>query len=167
MPNELTKKKERKLTLKERAFCQLYASDREFFGNGVQSYVEAYNPPKTNPNWYKNARMCASNLLTKVDVCNEINKILELRGLNDCFVDKQLEYLITQYADNRAKITAIQEYNKLRQRITEKRQHLFADIDNATLKQQVAEGIIGIIGTNAGVADTRDGEPSPALPAQR
>ena len=71
--------KKKKLTLKERAFCELYASDREFFGNGVQSYIAAYQPKKTNPNWYKSARMYASDLLTKPNICAAINEILELR----------------------------------------------------------------------------------------
>ena len=75
---------------------------------------------------------------------------MDLRGLNDCFVDKQLEYLITQYADNRAKITAIQEYNKLRARITQKLKHEFENTDTETLKRQIAEGITDIIGNDEG-----------------
>ena len=150
-------KKEKKLTLKERAFCELYASDREFFGNGVQSYIEAYNPKK-NKNWYQSARRSASDLLTKPHICFHINKILELSGLNDCFVDKQLEYLITQYADNRAKIIAIQEYNKLRARITEKHKHEFDGVDTATLEREVADRIAGLIGSPKRTRNSRKRE---------
>lgn len=38
-----------KLTPKQLLFCRLYASDREFFGNGVQSYIEAYHINPTAP----------------------------------------------------------------------------------------------------------------------
>jgi hypothetical protein len=36
-----------KLNPKQEQFCQLYASDREFFGNGVESYIEVYE--QTDP----------------------------------------------------------------------------------------------------------------------
>jgi hypothetical protein len=45
---------------------------------------------------------------------------LELQGLNDSYVDKQLELLITQNADFKAKIAAIREYNALKKRIVNK-----------------------------------------------
>jgi hypothetical protein len=32
-----------KLNPKQELFCELYATDREFFGNGVQSSIEAYD----------------------------------------------------------------------------------------------------------------------------
>lgn len=109
-----------KLNPKQELFCKLFASDREFFGNGVQSYIEAYNPDTSKPNWYKTARSCASELLTKPNILKRIDELFEARGLNDQFVDKQLEKLIIQDADYSNKVKAIQEYNKLRQRITNK-----------------------------------------------
>lgn len=36
-------KMEEKLSPKEEKFCQLYVSDVEFYGNGTQSYIEAFN----------------------------------------------------------------------------------------------------------------------------
>lgn len=33
-----------KLNPKQEQFCQPYASDREFFGKGVESYIEVYKP---------------------------------------------------------------------------------------------------------------------------
>ena len=44
----------------------------------------------------------------------------ESEGLNDAFVDKQLLFLISQQDDKTNKNAAIREYNKLKQRITEK-----------------------------------------------
>jgi hypothetical protein len=109
-----------KLSLQQQAFCELYASDKEFFGNGTQSYIEAYDMDMSKPNAYKTAAAAASRLLINVNVLNKINELLELRGLNDAFIDKQLEFLVTQNADLRTKIAAIREYNKLKSRITER-----------------------------------------------
>ena len=115
-------KKPRKLNPRQERFCQLYASDREFFGNGVQSYIEAYEPDQSKPNWYNTARNRASVLLTNANVLKRIDELFEAGGLNDQYVDKQMEKLITQDADFKAKMSAIKEYNKLKQRITEKKE---------------------------------------------
>ena len=109
----------KKLNPKQERFCQLYAGDREFFGNGTQSYIEAYKPKKKG-NWYQTARACAYELLTKPHILDRINEIFEARGLNDAFVDKQLEKLITQDADFKSKVQAIKEYNALKGRIIKK-----------------------------------------------
>lgn len=107
------------LNPKQKKFCELFASDREFFGNGVQSYIEAYDINVSKPGAYNAARVSAHNLLTKPNILKEIDRLFESRGLNDTFVDKQLEKLITQDAEFSTKIKAIAEYNKLRGRITE------------------------------------------------
>lgn len=115
----MAKEKKKRLNLKQEKFCQLYASDAEFFGNGVQSYIEAYDPAKIG-NWYNTARSRASELLTSPNILNRVNELFEARGLNDVFVDKQLEKLITQDADFKSKIAAIKEYNAMRQRVVKK-----------------------------------------------
>lgn len=107
-----------KLNPKQERFCQLYASDHEFFGNGVQSYIEVYEPDQSKPNWYKTALAASSRMLANVKVCDRINQLLEEGGLNDQFVDKQLTFLITQHADFGSKMSAIREYNQLKSRIT-------------------------------------------------
>jgi hypothetical protein len=111
---------EDELNPKQEKFCQLYASDREFFGNGVESYMEAYEPDKTDPNWYKTASANASRLLTNAKIVRRINDLLTADGLNDANVDKQLLFLVNQHDDKTNKIGAIREYNKLKQRITDK-----------------------------------------------
>lgn len=110
-----------KLTAQQERFCQLYASDREFFGNGTQSYLEAYGLDKNDKKSCASARSGAWENLTKPYIIERINEIFEAHGLNDTFVDKQLEKLIVQDADFSTKMKAITEYNKLRQRITEKK----------------------------------------------
>ncbi|RJQ67325.1 MAG: hypothetical protein C4519_24320 [Desulfobacteraceae bacterium] len=111
--------KKKKLNAKQEKFCKLYASDEEFFCNGVQAYIEAYQPKRVG-NWYNSAKSSAFNLLTKTDILSRIDELLELRGLNDSFVDKQLEKLITQDADFKSKLGAIKEYNELKKRILKK-----------------------------------------------
>lgn len=106
------------LNPKQERFCQLYASDREFFGNGVQTYIEVYEPDQSQKNWYKTACASASQLLSNIKVCLRINTLIEEGGLNDQFVDKQLNFLITQHADFGSKMSAIREYNQLKSRIT-------------------------------------------------
>lgn len=110
-----------KLTPQQEAFCKFYASDRELFGNGVQSYIEAYGVDTSKPGWYSTAKAGAHENLTKPYILERINEIFEAHGLNDSFVDKQLEKLIIQDADFSTKMKAIAEYNKLKQRITEKK----------------------------------------------
>lgn len=111
---------ENELKLRQEKFCQLFASDAEFFGNGVQSYIEAYNIDTSKKGAYAGARASASILLTKPNILARINELLESAVLNDEFVDKQLSFLISQNADFSSKIAAIREYNALKKRITKK-----------------------------------------------
>lgn len=104
------------LNPKQRKFCELYASHKEFFGNGVQSYAEAYDIDLKQPGQYNYARAAASRLLTKDNILAYINEILDLI-LNDVHVDKQIAFLITQNADFGTKLGAIKEYNALNERI--------------------------------------------------
>lgn len=107
------------LLAKQELFCQLYTS-KEFFGNWVQSYIEAYDPDQSKPNWYKTACASAWQILSNIKVCTRINELLDESGLNDQFVDKQLLFLITQHDEKGSKLGAIKEYNALKQRITKK-----------------------------------------------
>jgi hypothetical protein len=129
-----------KVNPKQELFCQLYATDKEFFGNGVQAYAEAYAIDLSVRGAYKTAQVNASRLLSNAIVLNRINELLELRGLNDAFVDKQLEFLVTQNAELGTKLSAIKEYNALKSRVTKKLQ-LGNDPENPinTLPTSVAD----------------------------
>lgn len=111
------------LNAKQEFFCELYASDKEFFGNGVEAYMEAYDLHSGDPKDYNTARTNASRLLTNANILKRIDELLHLGPLNTSFVDKQLAFVITQNADLGSKVSAIREYNKLEQRITEKIDH--------------------------------------------
>lgn len=140
------------ITPPQEAFCQLFASDHELFGNGVQSYIEAFeievvakpNPKSENyakQKTYNACRFAAHNLLTKPNILRRINEIFEGRGLNDAFVDKQLEKIITQDAEFNPKIRGIQEYNKLKKRTVETHEHVhaYADIKGMSDEELAAE----------------------------
>jgi hypothetical protein len=126
------KSKDIELNEKQKAFCKYYVS-REFFANGVEAYGEAYGLDLSQPKEYNVARTGAWRLLTKADICLYINELLDLSGLNDAFVDKQLLFTITQNADFGSKVAAIKEYNKLKSRIVEKAELKHSGIFDVTL----------------------------------
>jgi len=120
------KDKKTNLTLAQKKFCELYASDKEFFGNGVQSYAEAYNIKLTKKT-YKSCYVRASTLLRNIKVLQYINTMLDIAGFNNANVDKQHNFLINQDSDLAVKRAAIADYNKLKGRIIEKLEHTGRD----------------------------------------
>ena len=147
------------LTLKQELFCTLFASDREFFGNGVQSYIEAYDIDINKRGKYEAALVSAHDLLIKPNIIARINEILEVAHLNDASVDKQLAFVIAQHAEFPSKVAAIKEYNKLRGRIIDRSkievEERFAVDDIRTilsvLPQERQDEVYGII--SAAIAD--------------
>lgn len=112
--------KEKKLNPNQELFCKLYASDREFFGNGTDSYVEAYDADKSKPHWYRSASSSATRLLKDASICKRIREYLELGGFTDEGMDKELLFVAQQYGDLSSKVSAIKEYNKLKKRTEDK-----------------------------------------------
>jgi hypothetical protein len=109
----------KELNEQQKLFCKYYVSEA-FFANGVEAYAEAYGKDLGNIKDYNSCKVLASKALTNVNILSYINELLDDAGLNDSFVDKQLLFAITQNADISSKVKAIGEYNKLRQRITDK-----------------------------------------------
>ena len=107
-----------KLNPRQEKFCRLYATDEEFFANGVRSYIEVYKPEQKG-NWYNVARTGASQILTNTNILHRIDELLEMEGLNDSYVDKRLAFWITQTAHPSVSVDAVKEYNKLKNRITD------------------------------------------------
>jgi hypothetical protein len=148
--NKLTNEQ---LTPEQEQFCKLYASDREFFGNGFQSYIESHDIDKSQKNWYRNARSAASYLLTKSCILNRINELIEIQSLNDAMVDKELAFVIAQKSELAPKVAAIKEYNILKQRITNKIKIEDTKLDGMTAeeRQEVLKAEIArILGTSEG-----------------
>lgn len=115
---EITRKTE--LNPQQELFCQLYATNREFFGNGTQAYIEAYDIDITQKNAYKSAMSNASRLLRNDKILLRLNELMEIGVLNDARVDKELGFLIEQNAELGTKLGAIKEYNALKTRIQNK-----------------------------------------------
>ena len=107
------------LNEKQKLFCKYFVS-KEFYANGVESYAAAYGLDLSNPKNYNTAKVNASKLLTNTNIASYITDQLDAAGLNNNFVDKQLLFVIAQHSDLHAKMKAIEQYNKLRQRITER-----------------------------------------------
>lgn len=106
---------QRRLNPKQELFCQLYISDEESWGNGAESYAQAYELKRVG-NWYKTACVSASRLLRKDNVSHRINELLDLR-LSDELVDRELAYVVSQKSDLSSKVAAIKEYNRLKRRV--------------------------------------------------
>lgn len=113
-------KRKKKLTKKQELFCRLFATDREYFGNGTQAYAKAYNIDLSQRGKKSIAKASASRLLTFDYISEYINKQLDLGGLNDERVDKELLFLIEQNVNYNVKLGAIKEYNSLRKRIIQR-----------------------------------------------
>lgn len=111
------KKGERLENINHEKFCENFISPTEFFGNGVQSYIEAYSIDVSKKGAYDGAKTNAYQLLTKTYINARINELLEDQGLNDNNVDKQLGMVINQNAEFGNKVAAIREYNKLKKRV--------------------------------------------------
>lgn len=109
-----------KLNLNQAKFAEYYSLSDEYFANGVQAYLKAYGNSTEGGKKvsYLSAMASSSQLLRNPKVLDYVNYLLELKGLNDSFVDKQLELVITQNGDLKTKLGGIKEYNVLKQRIT-------------------------------------------------
>lgn len=115
--------KPKDITLMNDRFCHYYTSCEEFFGDGTNSYLMAYNLDPNNPKDVANARSSASRLLVDPRILNRIDIYLTEDGFNNGFIDKQLLLVAKQNADFSSKMAAIREYNKLKQRIVDKAQN--------------------------------------------
>ena len=122
----------KKLTPKQELFCKLFATEREYFGNGTQAYAKAYNIDLTKRGKQSIAKSNASRLLTYDYIMKYIDKLLDLGGLNDNRVDKELLFLIEQNANLHIKLGAIKEYNSLRKRIIKRE-----EIGRASCRERV------------------------------
>ncbi len=108
--------------LKQEKFCQLYIGKEgaEFFGSGVKAYAKAYGLKLTGFGVYDTCKVNASKLLTNTNICDRITELIDLAGFNDQNADRHLLFLMSQYDDRRSKLSAIREYNALKQRIVQK-----------------------------------------------
>ncbi len=101
------------LNEKQKLFCYLFTTDKDCFGNATKSYIAAYHVA------YGVAKTAGNRLLTNVHIQAYINKLLD-----DSFcekeADRELSLVMRQKKDLPSKVAALKEFNKLRQRITDK-----------------------------------------------
>lgn len=108
------------LSPNEKYFCELFASDQEFFGNGTRAYIKAFNVNLKIPGAYEVAGQQAYRLLKTFEILAYINHVMEVGDLNDAFVDKQHAFLLIQNADLKTKMQAIKHYDVKKGRIIKK-----------------------------------------------
>ena len=102
--------------IKKEEFCQLFTCDREFAGNGVQSYIESHDIILTGQRSYNVARNAASRLLTNANINARISFLIDAE-LNELQLDKQLAFLVAQNSDLKVKLGAIRHADDLKNRI--------------------------------------------------
>ncbi len=108
-----TKKKlNTKLEPKQELFCQLYARDRECFGNATKSYSVAYALADEQRD---SAERSGSRLLRNVEVRSRVDALLD-EQIDQRVVDRELITIILQNMDLSAKVSAIREFNRVRGR---------------------------------------------------
>lgn len=101
------------LNEKQKMFCFLYIHDKECFGNATKTYQKAYGVT------YAIAKASGTRLLSNVSIRGFINSELD-RLFDTKEVDRELTRAMYQDKDISGKVSAIKEFNKLKQRITEK-----------------------------------------------
>ncbi len=135
--------KKEKLSQLEELFCQYFVNNDELRGNATKCYAEAYNykldelshddaiweyedGERTKlieeSSYAKSINVCAVNgnrLLRRAKVQTRLT-ILRVALLNDDVVDSKLAETIVQNDSYHARMMGIAEYNKLKQRITDK-----------------------------------------------
>jgi phage terminase small subunit len=102
------------LNLEQMRFVEFYtALGSDTYGNATQSYLKAYNCS------YVTAKSNSAQIIKKPHIIEAINMQLEIQGLNDVTVDRELFSTILQNKDLSSKMAGIREYNKLRKRVVD------------------------------------------------
>lgn len=124
------------LTPQQDKFCRLYTQNEELFSNATLSYAEAYgygledllNVPQCDEKGntiprsserdraYDICSASASRLLRNEKIQEKVTMYLN-ELMKDTVVDSQLAKVIMQDRKLESKISAIREYNKLRNRV--------------------------------------------------
>lgn len=118
------------LSENERVFVEYYFDQSsDTFGNGTQSVLSAYGEDEfTGENGlinYNYAGVKAYELLRTPKIYKAGMDYMNAQGFNDASVDNQHSFLINQSSDLNVKNRAIDMYNKLKGRYTEKKEISF------------------------------------------
>lgn len=128
------------LTPQQEKFCRCYTQNQELFGNATLSYAEGYgfdldNAPRndaiydtstkekledsTYDKMYNTCSVGGSRLLRNDKIDKRVRELLN-EMLLDEVIDAQLVSIILKGAKDADRISGIREYNKLKQRVTDK-----------------------------------------------
>ena len=145
----------KRLNPNQRAFCEYYAGGGEYFGNGVWSYILAYKKEQDIPlisysslneiqkRAYEIAKADAANLVAKSNIQKRCNELLDAL-IKDEIVDRELAKVIMQNSELPAKVSAIKEYNLLRNRIKQsdipKVEIIFGDEQVKKIARRISNG---------------------------
>lgn len=98
-------------------FCLQYVNNPIGTGRGAESAVMAYGYDTSNKLGKQNAYNTATRNLKHPQCQTLIDILNDTMGLNDQYVDKRLMEIISDRSDNKTAVLALQEYNKVRNRI--------------------------------------------------
>lgn len=104
----------RVLNVKQDLFCKIYATDPYCMGNGGDCYRKAYGEDIS----WDVAKASASKFLADNRFTERINEYIEVDGFNNETVDKHHLFLIKQKKDLGVSMKGVQEYNKLKKRVS-------------------------------------------------
>lgn len=154
-----------KLNPKQEKFCQLYALNTKLFGNATMCYATAYGidldslsdeavyedipdgkggvtQKKIDDSPYNKAhavcRQSGYRLLTIVHINDRVNQLLR-ESLTDDEVDAEIAWVIKQREDLSPKMRGIQEYNKLKSRVKDKRELEITGLNLKTLYELASD----------------------------
>jgi len=140
-----------KLNINQELFCQLYAGGKsEYFGNGVWCYILAYKRDvplisysqlnETQKKIYDKAKADASELLTKGNIADRCNELIDSL-IKDDVVDRELTKVIMQNDELSAKVSAIKEYNQLKNRLKQPENQTVINIFSDEQAKEIARRI--------------------------
>ncbi len=118
------------LTIKQELFCQYMVNNSKTFDNATQAYAVAYEYNLSNLDdtkkidsfkAYRICSTCGCQNLRKPKIIGRIAALLNELS-TDHIVDSQLAFLILQNGNLKVKVAAIKEYNRLKGRISSKRE---------------------------------------------
>ena len=113
----VSKTKKKGLTAKQEKFCQMFAKDRDCFGNGTQTFLKVFKKKDGTSQTYRTAQSNAYKLLTKPHITKRIRELIDIY-ISDEVVDKELGAVIQQWGEIPSKVAAIREYNRVKGRIS-------------------------------------------------
>lgn len=98
-------------------FCIEYVNHTMHTGRGLQAAANAYGYDVTTTKGKTNAYACSNNNLKDIQCGMLIDILLSGMGMNDHAMDKRLFEIAMDRSDNKTAVLAIQEYNKVKNRI--------------------------------------------------